>query len=210
MPSNTTTYTGTLVTWNEEKAFGFIKSDQGRNDVFLHIGKIRYATRDPKVGDTIQYQLEVGKDGKSRAVNARIEGATGFLKSWHWVLIGFCLLGAIHLLWQTTNLTTSTTARNWFPLNLIPLTLYLLMSSITYILYARDKYYALNSSWRIQEKSLHLAEALGGWPGALMAQRSFRHKSVKKSYQQFFWFIVILHIGGWIAWFWWQISKLLA
>ena len=55
-----------------------------------------------------------------------------------------------------------------------------------------DKDRAVSSGWRVPESSLHLAELLGGWPGALLAQRRLRHKCSKTSYQFVFWNIVIL------------------
>jgi len=39
---------------------------------------------------------------------------------------------------------------------------------------------------------------LGGWPGALLAQQRFRHKTRKLSYQAVFWLIVLLHQVFWI------------
>lgn len=51
--------------------------------------------------------------------------------------------------------------------------------------------------WRIQELHLHLAELLGGWPGALVAQCWLRHKCSKRSYQTVFWVIVFLHLAVW-------------
>jgi len=41
---------------------------------------------------------------------------------------------------------------------------------------------------------------LGGWPGALLAQQLFRHKTRKLSYQLLFWAIVLLHQVFWAAW----------
>ena len=35
---------------------------------------------------------------------------------------------------------------------------------------------------------------LGGWPGAFLAQRQFRHKTQKVSFRIVFWITVILHI----------------
>ena len=40
---------------------------------------------------------------------------------------------------------------------------------------------------------MHLLEILGGWPGALLAQRRLRHKCCKGSYQVMFWLIVLAY-----------------
>ncbi|WP_153605141.1 DUF1294 domain-containing protein, partial [Pseudomonas aeruginosa] len=45
---------------------------------------------------------------------------------------------------------------------------------------------------------LHLFELLGGWPGALVAQQVFRHKTRKLSFQLVFWGIVLLHQSFWL------------
>ena len=66
------------------------------------------------------------------------------------------------------------------------------VSAITYGLYADDKNRAVTGAWRVPESSLHLAELLGGWPGAFLAQRRLRHKCSKASYQVVFWFIVVI------------------
>ena len=51
----------------------------------------------------------------------------------------------------------------------------------------------MNKQWRTPESTLHLLELLGGWPGGLVAQQVFRHKTRKFSYQLTFWCIVGLH-----------------
>ena len=57
---------------------------------------------------------------------------------------------------------------------------------------------------------LHLAELLGGWPAAFVAQRALRHKISKTSYQATFWLIVALHQGVALDFLWdWQISHTL-
>jgi uncharacterized membrane protein YsdA (DUF1294 family) len=80
----------------------------------------------------------------------------------------------------------------------IPAGVYVLMSLLTFLLYWRDKSQARNDAWRTPEKVLHGAELLGGWPGALLAQQRFRHKTRKLSYQAVFWLIVLLHQVFWI------------
>jgi uncharacterized membrane protein YsdA (DUF1294 family) len=56
-------------------------------------------------------------------------------------------------------------------------------SFATYCIYWRDKRSAQAGQWRTPEATLHLAELLGGWPGAFLAQRVLRHKSAKVPYQ---------------------------
>jgi uncharacterized membrane protein YsdA (DUF1294 family) len=67
------------------------------------------------------------------------------------------------------------------------------VSLFTVLAYRSDKRRAMAGVWRIPETTLHLAELAGGWPGAFLAQRQFRHKTAKTSYQVVFWGIVLLH-----------------
>jgi len=67
------------------------------------------------------------------------------------------------------------------------------VSGATYLLYRADKKRAKSGAWRVPEAILHWAEFFGGWPGAFIAQQTFRHKTVKISYQINYWIIVTLH-----------------
>ena len=69
----------------------------------------------------------------------------------------------------------------------------LTVSLITFLAYRSDKRRAEADEWRIPESMLHSAELIGGWPGAFLGQRSFRHKTSKISYQLVFWSIVLIH-----------------
>jgi uncharacterized membrane protein YsdA (DUF1294 family) len=69
----------------------------------------------------------------------------------------------------------------------------LAVSLFTWLAYWADKRRAETGKWRIPEATLHVGELLGGWPGAFLAQRQFRHKTAKVSYQIAFWLIVLLH-----------------
>ncbi|VAW49025.1 Cold shock protein of CSP family [hydrothermal vent metagenome] len=69
-----TVLTGQLKRWNETKGFGFISTENGQRDIFIHISDLKGMSRRPMVGDTIHYQIKVQDDGKNRAINARIEG----------------------------------------------------------------------------------------------------------------------------------------
>jgi uncharacterized membrane protein YsdA (DUF1294 family) len=68
-----------------------------------------------------------------------------------------------------------------------------LLSALTYWVYALDKRRAEERGWRVPEAWLHLLELLGGWPGAFLAQRRLRHKCSKGSYQVVFWLIVLVY-----------------
>ncbi|MCD2453359.1 cold shock domain-containing protein [Methylicorpusculum oleiharenae] len=67
---------GTLVRWLDDKGYGFIKQDNGEQDVFIHISALKGMSRKPIIGDVIHYQLGFDDSGKSRAVNAKIEGVS--------------------------------------------------------------------------------------------------------------------------------------
>lgn len=201
---------GQLMVWKEDRGFGFIKPDDGGQEVFLHITAFKGVNRRPQVGDVIHYQLTVGENGKFRACNAFSEGVTSqsapksssrafaqrtrsqsASKSFSFMLEVLLLsllplVGAINFA-----LTTS---------NLIPLALYPTMSLLTFVLYADDKSRARNGRWRVPEKTLHLCELTGGWLGAFVAQRKLHHKSSKVSYQVVFWVIVTVHIVFWLDW----------
>lgn len=74
------------------------------------------------------------------------------------------------------------------------LAVYIIMSLLTYLAYAADKAAARSGAFRTQESALHLLELFGGWPGALLAQRSLRHKTRKRSFQFAFWGCVVLNL----------------
>ncbi|MFJ3450374.1 DUF1294 domain-containing protein [Pseudomonas sichuanensis] len=101
-------------------------------------------------------------------------------------LAGLCLLPILG------GLQMGLSGRSWLPLALYPL-----VSLVSLLLYWQDKQQARNQAWRTPEKVLHASELLGGWPGALLAQQLFRHKTRKLSYQLVFWGIVVLHQVFW-------------
>lgn len=75
-------------------------------------------------------------------------------------------------------------------------TAFLLNSLFTIWFYKTDKQLAEQQLWRIRELSLHFWEFFCGWPGALYAQRKYRHKWKKTSYMVVFWLCVVLNLGA--------------
>ena len=79
------------------------------------------------------------------------------------------------------------------------LSLYLVMSIVTFLAFAWDKRAAQTDSRRVSERRLHMLEALGGWPGAILGQYLLRHKSLKFQYRIVLWGIIALHVTLWCA-----------
>jgi uncharacterized membrane protein YsdA (DUF1294 family) len=87
-------------------------------------------------------------------------------------------------------------------LGLMPVLLegaYFAMSALSYLMYRSDKIAARSDAQRTPEASLHLVGLLGGWPGALIAQQWFRHKTAKRSFQVVFWATVVVNLAA-VAW----------
>ncbi|MFZ3184840.1 MAG: DUF1294 domain-containing protein [Pseudomonas sp.] len=81
-----------------------------------------------------------------------------------------------------------------------PLAAYGLFSLVSFVQYWHDKSRALQGHWRTPEKILQLTALIGGWPGALLAQQVFRHKTRKLAFQLPFWLLVLAHQGFWSYW----------
>ena len=82
-----------------------------------------------------------------------------------------------------------------YPWMVIP-TAYFVMSFVAFIAYAIDKRAARQGKWRTPESTLHILEFLCGWPGAWLAQRWLRHKSVKTSFRVVFFLMVGLNLAA--------------
>lgn len=65
----------------------------------------------------------------------------------------------------------------------------------TFLLYWQDKSAAKKNIGRVPELVLHALAFAGGAPGALLAQRVFRHKTRKWQFQAIFWPSVALHLA---------------
>ena len=79
------------------------------------------------------------------------------------------------------------------------ITVYLMVVAVTSLwafgAYGIDKRRARTGDRRIPEKTLQFLALVGGWPGALLGQQVFRHKTQKLSFQLVFWMVVVLHLG---------------
>lgn len=85
------------------------------------------------------------------------------------------------------------------PHGLALLGVYALLSIITFAVYGQDKSAAERGRWRTPESTLHLLSLAGGWPGALVGQRVFRHKTRKQPFRTVFWLTVVANVAA-VAW----------
>jgi len=77
---------------------------------------------------------------------------------------------------------------------------YGVLSCIAFMLYRHDKNAARAGMMRTRERTLHLIDLLGGWPGGLLAQDRLRHKTRKTTFQLVFWATVAINCAllGWL------------
>jgi uncharacterized membrane protein YsdA (DUF1294 family) len=84
---------------------------------------------------------------------------------------------------------------------LLLMALYLPASLAAVLLYGLDKAAARRDRRRIRESTLHLVALAGGWPGALLARRAFRHKTRKQPFGAILWGCVVVNVSlmAWLA-----------
>ena len=66
----------------------------------------------------------------------------------------------------------------------------------TFIAYGADKRAAMRGEWRVPEMQLHALEFLGGWCGAIIAQKFFHHKTKKRSFRAMFWLMLVFELAA--------------
>lgn len=76
---------------------------------------------------------------------------------------------------------------------------YVVLSVVAFVLYGLDKSAARHGRWRTPEAVLHVVSLAGGWPGALVAQRVFHHKTRKRQFRVTFWVTVVANCIA-LAW----------
>ncbi|RYF16673.1 MAG: DUF1294 domain-containing protein [Comamonadaceae bacterium] len=189
-------FEGTLTTWNDERGFGFLRSPQGGDDIFVHAKAFGGRGGRPQVGQAFSFEIEPGPQGRKRAKNVlparavrpRRSQASRGPAPW-----GTASLFAIPLFLVTYAVVTLL----WKP-PLAIAAVYLVASLVAFVAYAIDKSAATRGEWRTQESTLHLLALAGGWPGALLAQQLFRHKSAKAEFRTVFWATVIFNVAAFV------------
>jgi uncharacterized membrane protein YsdA (DUF1294 family)/cold shock CspA family protein len=183
-----TCYQGKVISWKEEQGFGFITPNGSGKQVFVHITAFSNRQRRPVDNDIVTYEVTKDASGKLKAervlyIDEPVRSNDGSLLLLFAVVFLACM--AISVFAEKLPL--------WV------LGIYLLVSTCTLITYKLDKTAAKRSHRCIPEKTLHLFALLGGWPGAIIGQKLFRHKSRKLSFQVIFWATIILNCAA-LAW----------
>lgn len=172
-------YQGKITHWKDDQGFGFVIPNGGGEKAFVHIKAFSNRSRRPNEGDLITYALAIDEKNRLSAQNIRFtserttDNAIKKTKSFDTIFAClFCLFLTLLVL----------TGRLPFAI----IGLYLITSTIAFAAYTIDKSAAQKNRWRIQESTLHLFALVGGWPGALLAQKILRHKSKKVEFQSVF------------------------
>lgn len=186
-------YQGKITTWKDEQGFGFITPNGGGNQVFIHIKSFTNRQRRPVGNEIVTYELKADAKGRAQAESIAFVGERMPSTTSSGCSNVPLILAAAFLIFLV-----GATSAGKLPIAILGL--YLVASAVAFVAYAFDKSAARNDQRRTPENTLHLFALVGGWPGALVAQRMLRHKSKKQSFQIKFWATVVLNCGalGWL------------
>lgn len=183
--SNSPVFTSKIIEWDDQKGFGYLLNQKGK--LFLHRKDFAERHKRPVKGDRVHYQIGTDPKGRRCAVEARHVNDGGKITILTW--ISLILFPAMPIFaWSHLMII------NKLPILFLILPL-LGINIFTYSTYKNDKANARAKAWRTSEASLHFLELIGGWPAAFVAQRQFRHKCSKGSFQVSYWAIVIIHVS---------------
>jgi uncharacterized membrane protein YsdA (DUF1294 family)/cold shock CspA family protein len=189
---------GKITKWDDDRGFGFISWHGDGNTVFFHIKAFLERSRRPEVGDIVTYEITSGDNGKDKAVKVRLAKQTRVARKPVRKTQTSSLPVVFTLVFMCALCASAYINRiSWMVIGI-----YAVLSIVTFIAYGWDKSSARNGNWRTAESTLHLLGLMGGWPGAMAAQRLLRHKSSKQQFQFTFKVTVILNIvaAGYFAW----------
>ena len=182
MTEETARIEGVVVSWDDEKGFGFAAAPQAGGDVFIHVKFLNSRHVRPAIGDRVRFRLAEGRNGRPAAQEIEIVVAPPPPPPRPPEKPARARLTAVdvsRLAAATALLTVAFVAAAigrapvWFA------GLYVGMGLVSGLLYWFDKRYAVEGRLRVREMSMHLSDALFGIAGGLFAQHAFRHKTRK-------------------------------
>ena len=189
--------TGTLVTWNDERGFGFIAPEADGPQVFVHISGFPPGAVRPVSGQSVSFETETMRDGRTKAVHVRPTGLIAMGRPGGArlpVRLGTLSYAAIAVFLPVYIVATVRWHLPWWVH-----ALYAATSVGCFVAYALDKSAARHGSWRLGERSLLLLGLIGGWPGGIVARQLFRHKTRKRAFIVEFWASVALNVIAFVV-----------
>lgn len=181
-------HTGKIATWKAREGFGFIRPDDGTREIFVHRHEFRRGPREPAIGEPVSYKISLDAQARLKAVSVRFHDEGVFRLSMpgdRLLTTGFVMTYVASL----AALVVTSRLPGYVPLAILPLSL------VAYLAYRKDKQASERNRRRVPESALQFLALLGGWPGALIAQVSLRHKSSKTRFRAVFWIVVLLNIA---------------
>lgn len=182
-------YEGKIIKWYDDKGFGFVRATKDSKDVFLHISEIQKLKKKPEINQLVNYEITKDSQGRFRAVNVSYMMGNRFNRnseapstlSYPFIII-FLLFTALVI-----ERTFSGHLPTFFPF------LFIGSNLVIFLYYYQDKTSAIKKSWRTPESTLHFLSLLGGWGGAYIAQKLFRHKHKKSSFMVIYKLTVVIN-----------------
>jgi uncharacterized membrane protein YsdA (DUF1294 family)/cold shock CspA family protein len=180
-------FVGRITDWHDAKGYGFVVPNGGGERAFAHIKEFRRGPKRPALGDLISYLpardpqgrltakaiRHVGLEPKSQRAPSRLPraalGAAALASAAVLAALGFMPALVTGVIFGT--------------------------SALSYVAYWLDKSASQRGGQRTPESTLHGLGLLGGWPGALIAQQQFHHKTVKQPFQRVFWITVLVNVA---------------
>ncbi len=178
------------------KKFGYITTDELNEDVFVHLSDVR-GQASLTIGQELTFDVinnhrgpaarNVKLSHSASPLNSEFRGRSQSIPNFSLTprsafrfyggVAGFLIVTVVAIITPT--------------LQIPPLVAYLLsINAVTFLFFGYDKAIAGRGIVRVPEKILHALALAGGSPGALIAMKAFRHKTIKGSFQIWYWVIV--------------------